>query len=112
MNDKRVENIEALEINLHSQRVGILVSYQGGRNMLSFDPAYVDGYQTNMTYSLRQLICSTWNKPHINQQRLSPVLSNLLPEGALRLPDKLRPANFLIDSISYKASSIAGSLRL
>ena len=84
MNNKRLENIEALEINLHNHRVGILVSYQGGRNILSFDPAYVNGHQANMTYSLRQLSYPAWNKPHITQQRLSPVLSNLLPEGALR----------------------------
>ncbi len=86
MTDKPEENIEALEIQLHGQRIGVLVHYQGGRNIFSFDPAYVeDYYRTGMTYSLRQISDSkNWSKPQITRQRLSPVLSNLLPEGSLR----------------------------
>ena len=31
---------EALELILHGQRIGILVHYSGGRNILTFDPDF------------------------------------------------------------------------
>ena len=80
------EFTEALELALHGQRVGVLVHYSGGRNILTFDPEY-----RRLPASKRPVFTLTqlWNEDyfirrHSHAQRLPPVLSNLLPEGALR----------------------------
>ncbi|WP_308364363.1 MULTISPECIES: type II toxin-antitoxin system HipA family toxin [unclassified Microbulbifer] len=82
------EAVEVLELRLHGVTLGHLAGYQGGRNILVFNPAYIaDPDRPTFTLSgiadhpaCRKLYASPW----VRQQRLHPVLSNLLPEGALR----------------------------
>lgn len=80
--------VTILELSLHQHLVGYLAGFQNGRNVL----VYADSYkysQTRPTLGLitspvfpnsTKLLAQDW----ITRQRLHPVLSNLLPEGALR----------------------------
>lgn len=81
-------NVSVLELSLHGRRVGLLAGYENGRNILSFDENYKSD-AARPTFSLithphfpkSDLIMNeSWGR----NQRLHPVLSNLLPEGALR----------------------------
>ncbi|MET4693631.1 type II toxin-antitoxin system HipA family toxin [Endozoicomonas lisbonensis] len=82
----RPEFAEALELVLHGQRIGVLVHYSGGRKILTFDPEYRQlPTSERPVFTLTQL----WKENYLagrqsHSQRLPPVLSNLLPEGALR----------------------------
>jgi serine/threonine-protein kinase HipA len=82
------ESVEVLKLTLHGITVGYLAGYQGGRNILVFDQNYAAS--TNRpTFTLtghadHPASKTLFTKPWIKQQRLHPVLSNLLPEGALR----------------------------
>jgi len=82
------ENVEVLKLSLHGETVGYLAGYQGGRNILVFDPAYVAD-PNRPTFTLSGMADhpaagKVYSAPWVRQQRLHPVLSNLLPEGALR----------------------------
>jgi serine/threonine-protein kinase HipA len=83
MNEARV-----LRLYLHNQPVGYLVGYRSGRNVLVFEEAFRKD-PARATFSLithpqfpssERLLQRPWTAT----QRLHPVLSNLLPEGALR----------------------------
>ena len=80
--------ISVLRLTLHDTLVGYLTGGQDGRNCLIFDGAF----KANATRPTLSLITRP-DFPHANKmlatpwvrtQRLHPVLSNLLPEGALR----------------------------
>ena len=80
------ERVSVLHLSLHGMTVGFLAGYQGGRNILSFDPEFRDN-DRRPTLSLvtrpdfpgaKQLLAHPW----ISHQRLHPILSNMLPEGA------------------------------
>lgn len=83
---KRMEKVEGLRLLLGGQEVGILTHYSGGKNIVVFSPEYIALPNTvRNTFTLTQLANEAYlTKPLINTQRLPPVLSNLLPEGALR----------------------------
>lgn len=83
-----VDEIQVLQLSLHGRLIGYLTGSRSGRNVLVFadefrsDPA-------RPTFSLithpkfpnaSKLMSQPWGR----NQRLHPVLSNLLPEGALR----------------------------
>ncbi len=82
------ETVEVLKLSLHGLTVGYLAGYQGGRNILVFDPDYAaNPDRPTLTLSgvadhpaSKRLFTAPW----VRKQRLHPVLSNLLPEGALR----------------------------
>jgi len=83
-----VEQVGVLKLTLHGQLVGYLAGFQGGRNILTFADSFKDD-RTRFTFSLvthpafpraEILLAEPWT----TNQRLHPVLSNLLPEGALR----------------------------
>lgn len=82
------EAVQALELRLHDVRVGYLAGYQSGRNVLVFDEGYRNrSNRPTLTLTAHprfpraeQVLQSPW----IRQQRLHPLLSNLLPEGALK----------------------------
>ena len=82
------ETVEVLKLSLHEITIGYLAGYQGGRNILVFDPAYIaDSNRPTFTLSGmadHPAAGKVYVSPWIRQQRLHPVLSNLLPEGALR----------------------------
>ncbi len=86
MAERRREAVEALKLSLHGQSVGVLAHFSGGKNILSFDPAYVRlAPKRGPLMTLTQLrIPDLLDKPMIRSHRLDPLLSNLLPEGALR----------------------------
>ncbi len=82
------ETVEVLKLSLHRIAVGYLAGYQSGRNILVFDQEYVANTNrptlTLSGTSEHPASKTIFAKPWIKQQRLHPVLSNLLPEGALR----------------------------
>ena len=73
-----------LALHLHGTSVAYLTGFAGGHNILTFTPDYLQA-STRPTFTLTQLGKPTMlDKPWQTRQRLHPVLSNLLPEGALR----------------------------
>lgn len=83
---RQVESVQALALILHGVRVGVLAHYSGGRNILTFDPQYIAlPEDSRPLFTLRQRAHPGYLEQVLqSSQRLPPVLSNLLPEGALR----------------------------
>ena len=96
---RQAESVEALQLTLHGQKVGILTHYTGGKNILTFDPEYrALREQDRPAMTLTQRIDLDYvDRVLVSSQRAPAVLSNLLPEGALRelLSEalKIHPAN-------------------
>ncbi|MDO8953990.1 MAG: type II toxin-antitoxin system HipA family toxin [Gammaproteobacteria bacterium] len=81
---KRQEKVQVLALSLYGKDIAYLAGFNDGKNIVSFTPEYILK-QARPTLSLAQLHCpELLVKPWITQQRLHPILSNLLPEGALR----------------------------
>jgi serine/threonine-protein kinase HipA len=111
------EQVGVLKLTLHGQLVGYLAGFQGGRNILTFADRF-KGDAARFTFSLvthpafpraETLLAVSWTA----NQRLHPVLSNLLPEGSLRelmaQGLKVHPENeFQI--FSYLAQDLPGAL--
>ena len=77
-----------LKLSLHDTTVGYLTGFRDGRSILTFSPEY-QASSDHPTFSLithpafpksSDVMASPW----VRRQKLHPVLSNLLPEGALR----------------------------
>jgi serine/threonine-protein kinase HipA len=83
---KRMESVEGLRLSLNGQDIGVLTHYSGGKNIFVFSPDYVALAKTErQTFTMTQLANEQYlSQPLISSQRLAPVFSNLLPEGALR----------------------------
>ncbi|MBT5966484.1 MAG: type II toxin-antitoxin system HipA family toxin, partial [Gammaproteobacteria bacterium] len=84
----QIDEINVLKLTLHGRLVGYLAGFQSGRNVLSFAAEFKDDpfrptfsliTHPNFPNSVKLM-----SQPWVNNQRLHPVLSNLLPEGALR----------------------------
>ncbi len=84
----KIEKISVLKLTLHHKLVGHLIGFQNGRNILSFADEFKDD-PARPTLSLithpkfsnsEKILSQPWSK----NQKLHPILSNLLPEGALR----------------------------
>ncbi len=82
------ETVSFLQLTLHNRMVGYLAGFQYGKNILIFSPEFYTDRQ-RPTLSLithpdfphsEKLLSHQWRQ----KQRLHPLLSNLLPEGALR----------------------------
>ena len=86
MSPKRVEHVEGLRLSIGTQEIGVISHYSGGKNILVFSPNYIAlPANKRNTFTMSQLIDERFlQKPLISSQRVPPVLSNLLPEGALR----------------------------
>lgn len=110
-------NMKVLELTLQGELVGYVAGYQNGQNVLSF----ADEFKQNSdspTFSLtthpdfphaEQFLSESYAK----NQRLYPILSNLLPEGSLReliaQRLKIHPDNeFHI--LSYLGDDLPGAL--
>lgn len=88
MTDVSCDELSALKLTLYGRLVGYLAGFKNGRNVLSFSDEFRSD-SGRPTFSLithpnfprsDRLISEPWAR----NQRLHPVLSNLLPEGALR----------------------------
>lgn len=80
--------VTVLGLSLHGMTVGYLAGYRDGRNILTFAPEYRSASRgptfsliTHPAFPRAAAIMAT---PWVKRQKLHPVLSNLLPEGALR----------------------------
>ncbi|PML85191.1 type II toxin-antitoxin system HipA family toxin [Vibrio breoganii] len=84
--NKPIEKVEGLAIHLHGVRVGVIAHYAGGKNILTYDPEFIAmSSKSRPVFTLRQLFDPNYlRKPQIRTDKIPPVLSNLLPEGALR----------------------------
>jgi serine/threonine-protein kinase HipA len=83
-----MDEVSVLKLSLHGRLVGYLAGYRNGRNVLSFADEFRHDPE-RPTFSLithpafpdvQKMMSAPWTR----NQRLHPVLSNLLPEGALR----------------------------
>lgn len=83
---RQMEVVNALSLTLYGIRVGVLAHYSGGKNILTFDPQFQALAENQRPlFSLQQRANPNYlSQPLMSSQRLPPVLSNLLPEGALR----------------------------
>lgn len=88
MSSGLVDEISVLKLTLHNRLVGYLAGFQSGKNILSFAGEFKQD-PNRPTFSLithpafpraEKLMAESWSR----NQRLHPILSNLLPEGALR----------------------------
>ena len=87
-NSENKDEISVLKLTLHDKLVGYLTGFQNGRNVLSF----TDEFKHNPSRPTFSLIThpnfpnskKIMSKPWVQNLRLHPVLSNLLPEGVLR----------------------------
>ncbi len=80
--------VSVLELTLHGTSVGYLAGYRDGRSSLTFAPEFVAN-EARPTLSLIThpdfpKVAEIMARPWVKRQKLHPVLSNLLPEGALR----------------------------
>lgn len=88
MGNGYVGEMGVLKLTLHGRLVGYLAGFQNGRNVLSFAEEFTN--DTNRpTFSLTTHPAfprakALMDEPWTRHQKLHPVLSNLLPEGALR----------------------------
>lgn len=110
-------NMKVLELTLQGELVGYVAGYQNGQNVLSF----ADEFKQNSdrpTFSLtthpdfphaEQFL----SESHAKNQRLYPILSNLLPEGSLReliaQGLKVHPDNEF-NILSYLGDDLPGAL--
>lgn len=80
--------INVLKLTLHGHLVGYLAGAKNGRNLLHFAESYQSS-TTRPTFSLTThpnfpRANKMLSEPWVTNQRLHPILSNLLPEGSLR----------------------------
>ncbi len=82
------EEVDILALTLHGEKVGYLTGYRDGHNILTFAPEFMENSSrptlTLTTHPDFPNVKKVLEKPWSRRQRLHPVLSNLLPEGALR----------------------------
>jgi len=80
--------VRVLRLSLHGRQVGFLIGFRDGRNVITF----VEEFRADISRPTLSLIThpdfphsgKLLAEPWTRHQRLHPVLSNLLPEGALR----------------------------
>ena len=83
------EKVSALRLSMHGQLVGYVAGFDNGRNVFSLAPEYIenpDRYSLTMSMSSQEKFRVVAPKafPRSQRMQLHPILSNLLPEGALR----------------------------
>lgn len=82
------DEVRVLKLSLQDVPVGYLAGFRSGRNLFTFDV----NFKANLNRPTLSLIThpafpkvnDVLDKPWLTHQRLHPLLSNLLPEGALR----------------------------
>ncbi len=112
---KQSEKVEGLNIQLYGINVAVITHYTGGKNILTFNPEFVAlPLDKRPVITLRQLRDPAYlSKPQIRTDKIPPVLSNLLPEGALReLTAKALQChvNNEFSILAYLGSNLPGAL--
>ncbi|MGC9461117.1 type II toxin-antitoxin system HipA family toxin [Vibrio genomosp. F10] len=112
---RQVEKVEGLNIQLHGIDVAVITHYAGGKNILTFNPEFVVmRVEKRPVFTLRQLRDPGYlSKPQIRTDKIPTVLSNLLPEGALReLTAKALQChvNNEFSILAYLGSNLPGAL--
>jgi serine/threonine-protein kinase HipA len=88
MSTDTIDEVNVLKLSIHGVLIGYLAGFKNGRNVLSIADTFKND-PARPTFSLIthpkfpnaiELMAAPWARNH----RLHPVLSNLLPEGALR----------------------------
>ena len=86
--DNKAQELKVIKLSLHNKLVGYLSGYGNGRNVLSFAGDFRNDFLrptlTLATHADFPRADELMSKPWTRNQRLHPVLSNLLPEGVLR----------------------------
>ena len=88
MNSPTVLEARVVRLSLHGRLVGYLTGFTNGQNVVTFDRAFRED-PVRPTFSLTThpefpRAGTLLSRPWTTRQRVHPVLSNLLPEGALR----------------------------
>lgn len=83
------ETVAALRLSLQGQPVGYVTGYSNGKNVFTMAPEYRQNearHPLTLSHTNPDLLAQQLARkhPYISTQQLHPVLSNLLPEGALR----------------------------
>lgn len=117
MSANRPDEVVVLRLSLHGRLVGYLAGFSNGRNVLTFADAF-SADAARPTFSLithpdfphsARVMAEPWAR----NQRLHPVLSNLLPEGALRewLAQSLKVhVDNEFQMLSYLGADLPGAL--
>lgn len=83
-----MNTVAVLKLTLHHGIVGYLAGFQSGKNILVFTDSFRSDQQrptlSLLTSPLYPQVDKILEKTYVTHQRLHPLLSNLLPEGALR----------------------------
>lgn len=111
------DTVSVLELTLHQATVGYLAGYRDGRTTLTFTPEFISN-KARPTFSLIThpafpKVAQIMAKPWVKRQKLHPVLSNLLPEGALRdyLAQALKThTNNEFELFAYLGQDLPGAL--
>ena len=82
------DEVNVLRLTLHGELVGYLAGFKNGRNVLSIADVFKDNPERStfslITHPRFPNAAGLMAEPWARNQRLHPVLSNLLPEGSLR----------------------------
>ncbi|KAF1051087.1 MAG: Serine/threonine-protein kinase toxin HipA [Stenotrophomonas maltophilia] len=83
------EKVSALRLSMHGQLVGYVAGFDNDRNVFSLAPEYIENpkrYSLTLSMSSEEKFRVVAPKafPRAQRMQLHPLLSNLLPEGALR----------------------------
>ena len=111
----QAKTVEALALTLHGINIGVLLHYQDNKNQLIFNPAYIGRRGNKPVLTVSQLADSAYlEQIQVSAQRVPSLLSNLLPEGALRewMAKALKvDINNEFAMLAYSGSSLTGALK-
>lgn len=110
-------NISVLRLTLHGVEVGHLIGHDNGRNHLVFSESFIENEERPslglITHRKFPNSVSFMKGVRPRNQQLEPLLSNLLPEGALRelLAKRLRADfNHEFKMLAYLGNDLPGAL--
>jgi len=88
MSTETNDEASVLKLTIHGVLVGYLAGFKNGRNVLSIADSFKNNSErptfSVMTHPKFPNAAKLMAEPWVRNQRLHPVLSNLLPEGSLR----------------------------
>jgi len=76
--------VKALDIRLHEVRIGILTHYSTGATAFIYSPEYAANDYRDTATVTQFMVTDYLQTPQIRRERITPLLANLLPEGAMR----------------------------